>query len=256
MYWTWLRNLSILLMVAGPILENNVRGMDFMGSLMLWGGLALGIYAFLCYPVEDRRWAARFLRLRRCYQIGVVLLFVSFACIEGLIVAHSYTKPYTGDYLIVLGAGIYGEEPSASLISRLETARLYLEDHPQAIAILSGGQGKGEDITEAEAMRRYLVERDIADGRLWLDHAARNTRQNLSGAKSLMCAKLGGKTVQAAIVTNDFHQYRAQALARQMGLDTVSLVAPTPDVPGLAFSCYVREYFAVVKFYLESWRGK
>ena len=228
-------------------------GINFLGQLLTISGLALAGYGFICLPGINKRWprAARLLR-RLC--AGVLLaLFVSFVGIQGLLTIHSYSEPYDGDYLIVLGAGLYGTEPSASLVSRLETAQAYLESHPKAIAVLSGGEGPGEDMTEAEAMQRYLAARGIDSDRLWLEKCSTNTRENLVYSKALLAERIDLEQSQLAIVTNDFHQYRAQSLAKQLGLDTVALAAPIPAFPGMELNCYVREYFAVVKFYLQSW---
>lgn len=68
-----------------------------------------------------------------------------------------FNAPVNSDYLIILGARVRGETPSLDLQYRLDVAYDYLEKSPSTKAILTGGQGKGEDITEAEAMRRYLV---------------------------------------------------------------------------------------------------
>lgn len=228
-------------------------GINFLGQLLSIGGVALIGYGIICLPSVTCRWPRTSQILRRLSGSLLLALFVSFVCIQGLITVHSYSEDYDGDYLIVLGAGLYGTEPSASLVSRLEMAQAYLESHPQAIAVLSGGQGPGEDITEAEAMQRYLTARGISPKRLWLEKCSANTRENLYYSKALLAKHLDLRKTQLAIVTNDFHQYRAQSLAKQLELDTVALAAPVPAFPGLEFNCYLREYFAVVKFYLQSW---
>ena len=46
------------------------------------------------------------------------------------------------EFVIVLGAGVNGTQPSASLSERLHAAKDYAEKYPNAILILSGGQGK------------------------------------------------------------------------------------------------------------------
>ncbi len=238
--------------ILGQFIAKAFLSMHFVGELISLSALALAGYGSVCLLGLNKRWAKMARRLKKCFLAALVLFFFSFACIQGVIVAHSYSEPYDGDLLIVLGAGLYGSQPSASLISRLQMARDYLECHPQAVAILSGGQGPGEDISEAEAMRRYLVQSGIANDRLLLESRSTNTRENLLYSRELLTNEEHTTQVSLAIVTNDFHQYRAQALARQLNLQTFALAAPTPDVPGLEMNCYIREYFAVVKFYLQS----
>lgn len=70
------------------------------------------------------------------------------------------------DYLIILGAHVNGRVPSDSLERRIRKAEQYLKSHPMTKVIVSGGQGKGEDITEAEAMEIYLWEHGIEKERI------------------------------------------------------------------------------------------
>lgn len=241
-------------MLLGQFIAKSFLGMHFMGELISFSALALVGYGGVLLLSLNDRWTKMARRLKKCFKATLLLLFLSFVSIQGFIVAHSYSEPYEGDFLIVLGAGLYGSQPSASLISRLQTAQDYLERHPRAVAVLSGGQGPGEDISEAEAMRRYLVQNGIANERLLLESCSTNTRENLVYSKALLAHHEDVKQISVAIVTNDFHQYRAQALAKQLNLQTFALAAPTPDVLGLEMNCYIREYFAVVKFYLQSLR--
>ena len=60
------------------------------------------------------------------------------------------------DYIVVLGCQVKGTKPSKALKYRLDTAKEYMQANPETIAVLSGGQGKMEEISEAECMRRYL----------------------------------------------------------------------------------------------------
>lgn len=245
--------LGIAAVFLGSILYHITIGVGFACQLMVGVGAVFIFYGLLKSALVQNRWPKASRILRMGLYGAVILLLTSFLAIEGLIIAHRDSEPYNGDFIIVLGAGLYGETPSQSLLSRLEIAEAYLAAHPEAIAILSGGQGSGESITEAEAMRRYLQQQGIASERLWLEESSTNTRENLLYSKMLLQQRgLASEQIELAIVTNDFHQYRAQKLATQMKLRTVPLSAPVPDVFGLAFNCYVREYFAVCKFYLQT----
>ena len=84
------------------------------------------------------------------------------------------------DYLVVLGAQVNGTKLSNSLRLRVERAGEYLEENPETKAVLSGGKGTGEDITEAEAMYRYLEKKGISPERLSERGAfPQNTSENL-----------------------------------------------------------------------------
>ena len=72
------------------------------------------------------------------------------------------------DYIIVLGAHVNGVRLSKALLERTRRALEYLEKNPKTRAVLSGGQGEGETISEAEAMRRYLEDHGLSRVRLIL----------------------------------------------------------------------------------------
>jgi len=70
------------------------------------------------------------------------------------------------DYIIVLGAHVDGTRMTLALLERARRALLYLEENPGTKAVLSGGKGDGENISEAEAMYRYLTGHGIDGDRL------------------------------------------------------------------------------------------
>ena len=147
------------------------------------------------------------------------------------------------DAVIVLGAGVNGEEPSAALWSRIRAAEDYLETRPDIPVVLSGGQGPGEAISEAEAMRRALWSEDGAENsRLLLEEKSANVSM-----KALL-EERGLDTGRAtiAVVTNDFHCFRAHMIARKQGLRTIDVPAELPWW-WLTANYYLREAFAVVK---------
>ncbi|MFC4798565.1 YdcF family protein [Neobacillus sp. GCM10023253] len=148
------------------------------------------------------------------------------------------------DYLIVLGARVKGTEPSLTLASRIDAAALYLKKNPSTIAIASGGQGPGEDISEAECIKRELQKLGIKESRIVLEGKSTDTYENIRFSKKLIpiSAKDG------VVVTNDFHLYRALSLAADANLKVQGLPAETPliSVP----KSYIREYLAITKYYL------
>ena len=117
------------------------------------------------------------------------------------------------DYLIILGAHVNGRVPSDSLERRIRKAEQYLKSHPMTKVIVSGGQGKGEDITEAEAMEIYLWEHGIEKERILKETASTTTRENLRFSKALFTPEI----VTVGIVTNNFHLHRSCALANRLG---------------------------------------
>jgi uncharacterized SAM-binding protein YcdF (DUF218 family) len=150
----------------------------------------------------------------------------------------------TNEYAIVLGAKVNGEIPSLSLQYRLEAALDYAVQYPNVILILSGGQGPGEQITEAMAMSRYLVEKGISEERLLLESVSTSTYENLLFSKELMADSIQSVT----IISSDYHIARARKIAHNLGLDTDSIAAETPTV--VVFKSKSRERFALLKTFI------
>lgn len=143
--------------------------------------------------------------------------------------------------VVVLGCKVHGDRPSESLQSRIDAAAMYLQAHPQAVAILCGGKGDDENISEALAMQRALAERGIQQQRLLLEDASTNTRENLQNAASMIRQR--GLSRRVAIVTEGFHQLRAAMEATGAGLSPYSVSSATPWYM-FAASC-TREWLAL-----------
>ena len=117
------------------------------------------------------------------------------------------------DYIIVLGAHVNGTKLTLALLERVRRALLYLEENPGTKAVLSGGRGEGEQISEAEAMYRYLTERGISPERLIKEDRSTNTKENLDFSLCL----IGSTEYSIGIVTNNFHVFRGVAIGRKCG---------------------------------------
>ena len=115
----------------------------------------------------------------------------------------------TNEYAIILGAKVNGDTPSLSLRYRLDAALGYANDHRHVKFVLSGGQGPDEDITEAEAMKRFFVEKGIHEDRLILETESTTTYENLLFSKKLLPTSVQSVT----IITSDYHIARTRKLA-------------------------------------------
>lgn len=151
----------------------------------------------------------------------------------------------SNEYAIVLGAKVNGEVPSLALHYRIDAALDYAKKYPHVKFILSGGQGPDEMMTEAEAMRRYLVENGIDEERLLLEENSTSTQENLAFSKKLIPDSIKSVT----IVTSDYHLARARKLAEKVGFDSTDvIVANTPKVVEVKLK--TRERLALLKTYL------
>ena len=132
------------------------------------------------------------------------------------------------------------------LSDRLDRAVDYMNECPECVAIVSGSQGADEDITEALAMERYLIGRGIQKERIIKEEMARNTHENMIFSREII-EELGGGKV--AVISSDYHIYRARRLAENAGIPPVMLSART-ELPVLFANCLLREAFALVKAHL------
>lgn len=183
------------------------------------------------------------------YLLAVAVL--QFAAIEGAIVANGQSRDFrdTG-YVIILGAAVWGETVSPALDERLKAGFEYLEKYPESIAIVSGGQGRGEDITEAEAMKSYLVARGIDEKRIIKEDRSTSTMENFKYSRRILKEITGRDVREISVITSNFHILRAKMLAERNGFTPYAVSCKTP--PSVVFSSYIREYFAFVKsFFID-----
>ena len=153
---------------------------------------------------------------------------------------------FDANYVIVLGAGVNGESPSLSMLDRLLAAREYLAEHPNAAAILSGGRGAGEDITEAEAMYRWLTGHGVGGERLILEEEATNTLENLENSFALIPDI---ETASVAVLSSEYHLYRAEYLAKTLGRSVAGIPAET-SLPVLRVNYFLREALGLIYYKL------
>ena len=144
--------------------------------------------------------------------------------------------------VLVLGCQVKGEEPSLMLQGRLNAALDILNSHSGAVCIVSGGKGSGEDISEAEAMRRYLEEKGISADRIFVEEDSYSTRENIKKSSGLLKEK--GISEGIVITTNEFHQYRAELYARKNGLSVGHHSSRTN--PMALASYWLREWLALL----------
>ena len=187
--------------------------------------------------------------------LGVVLAvgILSFSVTEGKIIHGMTSEPEEElDYLIVLGAQVKKTVPRKALGLRLQKACEYLKEHSQTKAVLSGGQGSGEEIAEAECMYRYLTEHGIPEERLLKEECSTTTRENLMYSARVLADSRQEVTTETVLgskiglVSNNFHIYRALLLAEKFGYRKVYGVPAASDWK-LQIHYMVREYFAVLK---------
>jgi uncharacterized SAM-binding protein YcdF (DUF218 family) len=171
------------------------------------------------------------------------LIILSLVVIETTLMIKAATnKPQGNQTVVVLGCRVYGENPSRMLTERLEAAYEYLKENPDAVCILSGGKGDDEAISEAECMYRYLVDKGIDSMRLYKEDKSTSTRENLKFSKEII--KANNLSEEIAIVTNEFHEYRASKVAEALSIKCKAVPARTAW--WLFPTYYVRELYGIL----------
>ncbi|HHX22896.1 MAG TPA: YdcF family protein [Thermoanaerobacterales bacterium] len=187
--------------------------------------------------------------LKKPYLIIIFFLCISFVLIESLIILNSFTDDdLPVDYVVVLGAGLFGDQPSPSLYYRLEKALKYANKYPYTPIVVSGGQGPDEWIPEAEAMKLFLVQNGIDEKRIIVESNSTSTQENFLFTKSVIPKEGESDNPTVMIITSEYHMFRSKLLARRNGFIPYGICAPTPAFPKyLKPLYYLREYFAVIK---------
>jgi len=149
--------------------------------------------------------------------------------------------------LVVLGCQVKNGKPSRMLKSRLDTAYEYLSEHDTVNVVVSGGQGDDELISEAQCMRDYLVEKGISSERIFMEDKSANTEENLRFSLELI--EKNGLCSDITIVTDGFHQLRAELIAKKLGVGPNNIPAATRWY--LFPTYWVREWFGNVYFIIS-----
>ena len=176
-----------------------------------------------------------------------------FCAVETPIIKNARTdKDAERPYLIVLGAAVYGDRPSLTLVRRLEGALDYLNAYPESVAIVSGGMGPGETVTEAEAMRDWLLDNGVDEGRILLEDRATSTRENLDFSFAIIRERGDEPDGNVAIVSSAYHLYRAKSMARLQGVSAAGVAAPW-GYPMVMLNYFIREAFGVTHLWVFGW---
>lgn len=243
--------LATMLIVNGRIMLKR-EGRKLANMLPLFIGL--GIIALIII------WFGNIIQANN-QVLGIVIVFIvtlvgyfSFLFLSFLLSTfiYQYNFPrYNQDFLIVLGSGLIGGDRVPPLLaSRLDRALAFYEkqlakEGKRATFIVSGGQGDNETISEAEAMRGYLISKGIDETFIIMENKSVNTLQNMQFSKKKMDAIMS--EYNSLFSTNNFHLFRASLYARKAGLKSQGIGAKTAlyYMP----NALIREFIATIFMY-------
>ncbi len=228
------------------------KGMVNVGNICgMAGSVVLVIYG-LCYKQVHvlarslwQKTAGRILLIVLLLLLAVAVVLLAAAALAIFRAASSGQIPKDTP-AVVLGCSVKGNRPSKILQERIDAAYEYLQEHPQAICILSGGKGHDEDISEAECMYRELVRAGIDAKRLYREAGSTNTQENLENSKKILESL--DMSDDVAIISSEFHLYRARQWARALGYEDYGYPAHTDWKYRPMY--FLREMIAVVYLWL------
>lgn len=187
--------------------------------------------------------------IRRIFTICLCVVVLLVAVTEVFLIRATFGDPKEHcDYIVVLGAKVRHDAPSVALMERIRGAYDYMAEHPDVIAVVSGGQGPDEPMTEAQCMYEQLVAMGISEDRVWLEDQASTTWANLNYSLDVIEAKTGSRPSKLGVVSSEYHLLRAGMMARDCGIDPVRIPAHTTHTSQL-INHLMREV-AAVWFYI------
>ena len=173
------------------------------------------------------------------FMLAVIVIPATFNMVK----YANYKTDDGAQTVIVLGCKVNGTAPSKYLYDRCRAAAEYLNENPDAVAILSGGQGSDEAISEAQCMENVLVEMGIDKSRLYQENKSTNTMENIAFSSKVI--EENGLSTEVVIVTNEFHEYRAKLFCDRVGLSFHSHCSHSSVYTFLTY--YTRELLGIVK---------
>lgn len=217
--------------------------------LVCWGLIGICLFYNLA-DIIQKKYPKPTKVVRRIFTVLLCLGLLIAGITEILIIEASFGDPKESvDYLLVLGAKVRADGPSASLMDRIRGARDYLNAHPDVIAVVSGGQGPDEPMTEARCMYEQLVAMGIDPSRIWMEDKATSTWENLQFTLDLIEAKTGTRPTKLGILSSEYHLFRAGLFAEKFGIESVGVPARTSRISQM-INHFMREIAGVWHYIL------
>ena len=148
------------------------------------------------------------------------------------------------DCILVLGAGVYGNQPRPMLEDRILTG-VTLYNNKVSNKIIMSGDHMQDDYDEVNVMKTYAINEGVPSNDIFMDHAGISTYDSLYRAKEIFEVK------KVVIVTQKYHLYRALYIAKNLGIEAYGVSANLRDYPG-QFKREIREILARDKDFVKA----
>ena len=206
---------------AGIFNIGTIMGLAVFGGILLWGICRPKILAAL--PRVRAARPTKILTNMFCC-LFCAGLFVS-VLLSGFMLKAISAPPPENATVVVLGCQVNDGAPSRMLAARIKAAADYLSENPAANCVVSGGTDKNETVSEAECMYNELMKAGIAPERVYIEDKSTSTRENLLFSYEII--KENRLCSDIAVVTSEFHEYRARLIAQKLGIESGAVPAST-----------------------------
>ena len=213
--------------------------------------LIFGIVTFFIGAFYSKLKKLTTLRAFRIFKKVFVLLLCAEIALVSFIAIYGFSDNvnYNEDAVVVLGAGIRGDKVTLPLKMRLDKAIEYHYKKPDALIVVTGGQGLQETVTEAYAMEKYLVQNGVDSSKILKEEKATSTFENMKYSKEIL-DNYFSNDYSVVVITNNFHIFRGVTTAQNTGFEDV-----THMHAGLQWyniiPCFLRESLAVIKMIIS-----
>ncbi len=243
--------MRLVLIIIGIFLFGNGAFMSLVSNLNL--GVILTVAAgafFLLWGVFYRKINSIKVKWFVYIKRVVIALIIAEALLVGFIAVFGQfdNVDYSEDVVIVLGAGIRGDRVTVPLAYRLNAAIEYHKKNPDAVIVVTGGQGFQETVTEAYAMEQYLLRKGVNPDKIIKEEQATSTNENMRFTKEILDEHFASD-YSVVVVTNNFHIYRGVQIAKIEGFENVKHKHAGLKWYNMA-PCYLRESLAVLKMWV------
>ena len=223
----WICIIPLLLLIV--FFQFFMVGYSF--TVLVLGCIIGIILVYNCLHLLQKKYPKDARILQRMFTAILCIGLLVCGVTEALIIHASFGEPKEScDYVVVLGAKVRPEGPSVSLMDRIRAAEDYMTEHPDVIAVVSGGQGPDEPMSEAQCMYEQLVKLGVDPARIWMEDKATSTWENLNFSLNLIEEKTGTRPQKIGLLSSEYHLYRAGLFAEACGVDSVGIPARTSRI--------------------------
>jgi len=236
------KNLKLIIILLIPIIWSLIEWNISFSSICIIISMIL-IYVLI--SAKNISYKNKYTKLiYKIYRFVMMLFLSTFIILQGAITINFHRTSDVKSIenvntMIILGAKVNEDGISKTLKRRLDKAIEYYNTNKNINNIIvSGGQGSDEVVTEALAMKNYLVKNGVSKDKIIMEDKATTTLENIIFSKKIITDKnLKGKVL---IVTSDYHLFRGQFIASILGIDNEGLCSISPLSSRIYYM--IREY--------------